>query len=178
MKNIARPVRVYRVPLVSEEQVTSPFRGLDVFEYEHADLFFGRAHAIATTKERLEQQAAAGNAFLLIYGMSGSGKSSLVRAGLLPAITRPGAVEGIGLWRYCVIRPSEGQDPVAALVHGLLSETALPELAQKGTATELVELFRETPQRAPTPIRAALERAAETGAAGAPARSAAGGAGR
>ncbi len=92
VKNIARPVRAYRVPLASEEQVKSPFRGLDAFEFDHADLFFGRARAIATCTERLEQLAASGKAFLLIYGMSGSGKSSLLRAGLLPAITRPGAV--------------------------------------------------------------------------------------
>src|SRR6185295_15337964 len=32
LKNIARPVRAYRVPLSSEQQVSSPFRGLDVFE--------------------------------------------------------------------------------------------------------------------------------------------------
>ena len=94
MKNIARPVRAYRVPLASEEQVKSPFRGLDVFDFDHADLFFGRARAIAACIERLEQLAASGKAFLLIYGMSGSGKSSLLRAGLLPAITRPGAVPG------------------------------------------------------------------------------------
>src|SRR4051812_19799793 len=48
VKNIARPVRAYRVPLASEEPVKSPFRGLDVFEFENADLFFGRARAIAT----------------------------------------------------------------------------------------------------------------------------------
>src|SRR5262245_1897260 len=110
MKNIARPVRAYRVPLASEGLTKSPFRGLDVFDFDHADIFFGRAGAIATCIERLEQLAANGRAFLLIYGMSGSGKSSLLRAGLLPSITRPGTVAGVTLWRRCVFRPSEGAD--------------------------------------------------------------------
>jgi DNA replication protein DnaC len=65
-----------------EEQVKSPFRGLDFFDFDDAHLFYGRARAIATCTERLEQLAAKGKAFLLIYGMSGSGKSSLLRAGL------------------------------------------------------------------------------------------------
>ena len=159
VKNIARPVRVYRVPLASEAHPASPFRALDVFEYEHADLFFGRAQAIATIGERLERQAVGGTAFLLIYGMSGAGKSSLLRAGLLPALTRSGAVEGIGLWRYCVIRPSD--DPFDALVSGLMSATALPELAAEGTPAELAALFGATPERARTPIRSALGTAAK-----------------
>ena len=129
VKNIALPVHAYRVPLASEEQVSSPFRGLNAFEFENADLFFGRARAIAACMERLEQQAANGKAFLLIYGMSGSGKSSLLRAGLLPSITRSGAVAGIDFWRRCLIRPSEAPDAVASLAAGLLRDGALPELA-------------------------------------------------
>ena len=160
MKNIARPVRAYRVPLASEEQIKSPFRGLDVFDFDHADLFFGRARAVAACTERLEQQAANGKAFLLIYGMSGSGKSSLLRAGLLPAITRPGTVAGITLWRRCLFRPSEGSDAIASLAAGLLREDALPELAQEKTAAELADLLRGAPDRALALIRAALGKAA------------------
>ena len=135
LKNIARPVRAYRVPLASEEQVRSPFRGLDVFEFENADLFFGRARVITACIERLQQLAASSKTFLLIYGMSGSGKSSLLRAGLLPSVTRPGAVAGISLWRRCLIRPSEGPDAVASLTAGLFREGALPELALELTAS-------------------------------------------
>src|SRR5207247_10980612 len=124
----------YRVRLPSEEQVTSPFRGLNPFEFEDADLFFGRARATAACIERLEQQAANGKAFLLIYGMSGSGKSSLLRAGLLPSITRPDAVPGITLWRRCLIRPSEGPDAVSSLTAGLLPAGAFPELVHAETA--------------------------------------------
>src|SRR5262245_3779252 len=160
VKNIARPVHAYRVPLASEEQVRSPFRGLDLFDFDHAPLFFGRARAIATCIERVEQLAASGKAFLLIYGMSGSGKSSLLRAGLLPSITRPGSVAGITLWRRCLTRPSEGPDAVASLAAGLLRDEALPELAQERTAEELAILFRSTPDRSLALIRQALGKAA------------------
>ena len=160
LKNIARPVRAYRVPLASEEQVRSPFRGLDVFEFENADLFFGRARAIAACTERLQQLATSNKAFLLIYGMSGSGKSSLLRAGLLPSVTRPGAVAGISLWRRCLIRPSEAPDAVASLTEGLFREGALPELALELTAAELTQLCRSTPDGALAPIRRAIAKAA------------------
>jgi WD40 repeat protein/class 3 adenylate cyclase len=160
VKNIARPVRVYGVPIPSENRAISPFRGLDSFDFDHADLFFGRTHAIASCVERLEQLAASGKSFLLIYGMSGSGKSSLLRAGLLPRITKPGGVAGIVLWRRCLIRPSESPDAVASLAAGLLNDAALPELAENKTSAELTNLFQCAPDRGLALIRAALSRAA------------------
>ncbi|UVK56935.1 AAA family ATPase [Mesorhizobium sp. AR02] len=160
LKNVARALRIYRVPLASEQPVRSPFRGLDAFEFEDADLFFGRARAIAACTARLEQQAAGGTAFLLIYGMSGCGKSSLLRAGLLPSLTRPGAVAGITLWRRCLIRLSEGPDTFAVLAAALLSEAAVPELSCEVTAAQFALLCRSVPDRALAMVRLALAKAA------------------
>jgi WD40 repeat protein/class 3 adenylate cyclase len=159
VKNITRPLRAYRVPLASEEQLKSPFRGLEVFDFGHSNMFFGRSRAIAACIERLETLAGGHSAFLLIYGMSGSGKSSLLRAGLIPAIVRSGETAGISLWRRCVFRPSEESNPIAALVAGLLNESALPELADERTLAETTELL-SAPERAPALIRAALAKAA------------------
>ena len=83
-----------------------PFKGLHYFEEADADLFFGRTRAVAACTARLEQLAAGGKAFLLIYGMSGCGKSSLLRAGLLPSLTAAGAAAGISVWRRCLVRLS------------------------------------------------------------------------
>src|SRR6266403_5113811 len=77
---------------------SSPFRGLNVFDFEHAPVFHGRTRAIGRVLEALEAQVRAQRPFVLVVGASGSGKSSLVRAGVLPLLTRPGTVEGIGLW--------------------------------------------------------------------------------
>jgi class 3 adenylate cyclase len=161
VKNVPHPVRVYRVPLASEYRESSPFRGLRVFEYEHADIFHGRTRVIAKMLERLEQQAAAGTAFILVYGMSGSGKSSLVRAGLLPAITRRETPEGPEVWRWCVFLPSQADTPLLALVSALFSKTALPELEDAVTERDLLNDLRETPQRAVETIRDALGRSME-----------------
>ena len=137
VKNIIHPVHVFRVPLPSEFQDISPFRGLGVFEYEDARFFHGRTKAITTAMERLRQRADQGTAFLLIYGMSGTGKSSLVRAGLLPALFKKGIDDSAFVPRYCVFRPSEGSDPSDALLAALKQDHALPELAARSNVDTL-----------------------------------------
>jgi WD40 repeat protein len=119
----------------------SPFRGLETFRFEDAPIFFGRTQAATNTVELLLENAERGRAFLLIVGASGAGKSSLVQAGMVPALVAPGVVPGVGLWRRAVMRPGGHRDgPFAALAEALVAKTALPELLAPGQdATALTE---------------------------------------
>jgi hypothetical protein len=159
--------RLKLTPLAEKTWHHAPFRGLEVFDYEHAPIFFGRTRAIGAIREALVQQAAHGCAFVMVFGMSGVGKSSLVRAGVLPTITQPGVIEGVGLWRWCVFRPSDATgDLCDGLASTLMAAQALPELAEAGVdARALAKLLREAPDQAALPISAGLKRAAETTAA-------------
>lgn len=64
----------------------TPFRGLQPFEEQHASIFFGRGHASNRLLATMRQQEAAGCALVLVLGPSGAGKTSLIRAGLLPRL--------------------------------------------------------------------------------------------
>src|SRR5271157_5644158 len=110
---------------------SSPFRGLNFFDFEHAPIFHGRTRAIGRVLEALEAQVRAQRPFVLVVGASGSGKSSLVRAGVLPLLTQPETIEGVGLWRWAVTRPGaggSGGDCFDALAAALLEPSALPAL--------------------------------------------------
>jgi len=127
----------------------NPFRGLEVFDFEHAPIFHGRTKEIGAVLEALEAQLREHRPFVLVVGASGSGKSSLVRAGVLPLLTQPETIEGIGLWRWAVTRPGAGgrdSDCFDALASALLESSALPALgnpestdAVRDLATELRE---------------------------------------
>jgi hypothetical protein len=141
----------------------SPYRGLQAFDEEYAPVFFGRTRATGEVRDALARQAANGRAFVLVFGMSGCGKSSLVRAGVLPTLTQPGVIEGIGLWRSCVFRPGDAaRDLLDGLARALLGPSALPELEAAGmNASELAALLREAPQRAVAPLRMGLQSASQ-----------------
>ena len=80
-------------------QETCPYKGLAAFQPGDAALFFGREAMIADLVRRLQHANA-----LVVGGPSGSGKSSLVRAGLLPALDR-GLLPGSQHWRSAIFTP-------------------------------------------------------------------------
>ncbi|MBV8098835.1 MAG: protein kinase [Verrucomicrobia bacterium] len=145
---------------------SSPFRGLKVFDFEHAPIFFGRAKAIGEVLEALDQQRKVWRPFVLIVGGSGSGKSSLVRAGVLPQLTQPGTIEGVGLWRRAVTRPGgggSGGDCFDALANALLDSAALPALENPESTNAIQDLaaeLRDNPEAVALRVRDALDNAA------------------
>lgn len=81
----------------------NPFRGLLPFEEEHATLFFGRDKEIREIAARLEHRR-----LLAVTGVSGSGKSSLVRAGVIPML-KAGLVPSLGVkLRVATMKPRGG----------------------------------------------------------------------
>lgn len=107
----------------------SPFKGLGTFDYEDAPLFFGRNRPIVEALNQLKANHAAGHAFLLIYGGSGYGKSSLMRAGLAPRLTADGYLPEVGAWCGTTVLPVEGDaPPLETLARAITG--ALPELAK------------------------------------------------
>ena len=76
-----------------------PYRGLAAFQPDDADRFFGRGELVADLVQRIERDR-----ILFVVGPSGSGKSSLVRAGLIPAI-RSGAIPGSERWAVALFSP-------------------------------------------------------------------------
>ncbi len=140
----------------------SPYRGLQAFDLEHAAVFFGRERAQREITEALVRRASEGSASLLVLGASGSGKSSLVRAGIVPDLMAPGVVSGVSTWRHAVFQPGDlVPEPFAALTALLIRSKALPELAAVGFAeAEIAAQLRGDPALAAVPLRQALQRAA------------------
>jgi hypothetical protein len=142
---------------------SNPFRGLNFFDFEHAALYHGRTKAIWEVLDALKNQVAAKKAFVLVLGPPASGKSSLVRAGVLPLLTQGGTPLGNGPWRRAVTRPGTGGeagDPFDALAAALLGKFALPELQDEVSTVEWMNLesrLRKDPDRAAARIAAALD---------------------
>jgi WD40 repeat protein len=101
--------------------IDSPFRGLSAFEERDAAFFFGRETAARQVLERMSRQLK-GAGLLLVSGVSGAGKSSLLRAGVLPHIRRAGlaSAPGSALWPCLLFTPGPAPlDELAARVASL-----------------------------------------------------------
>jgi len=90
----------------------NPFPGLRPFEPDEDHLFFGRETEIDDLLRRLRS-----NRFLSVVGTSGSGKSSLVRSGLIPSLQSGFMVDAGSSWRVSILRP--GEDPIGHLAEAL-----------------------------------------------------------
>jgi formylglycine-generating enzyme required for sulfatase activity len=111
-----------------------PFPGLEAFDEGLARFFFGRDRETRDLLELLGPTPSGYRRWLQIEGASGSGKSSLARAGLLPAIRR-GWLDGRRKeWRIAVLRP--GHKPVRNLARALrrgLGRNGGPEIEELDT---------------------------------------------
>ena len=98
-----------------------PYKGLDVFEEEDAELFFGREKLVDDLVSRVKDSRT-----VFVTGPSGSGKSSLVRAGLIHVL-KQGAIKGSERWLYATMKP--GRDPIGELgrVISSLASSTNPE---------------------------------------------------
>jgi len=106
------------------EQGESPFPGMSAFQETDADRFFGRSRDIAHMVQRMRDQPLVG-----VVGLSGVGKSSFVRAGVVPALKASGES-----WQTLVTRP--GRDPMAGLA-------SLLQPMLRSTATDLDQKMAE-----------------------------------
>ena len=103
-----------------------PYRGLEVFREEDAPFFFGRE---AFTEDL--RAAVAAQSLVAVVGRSGSGKSSVVRAGLVPSLRRPG---GDRVWEIATVLP--GHEPLQALA-GAMLPLLEPEMSETDRLVEI-----------------------------------------
>jgi hypothetical protein len=113
----------------------NPFVGLRPFRSEEALLFFGRRQQTAELMDRLHRTR-----FLAVVGSSGCGKSSLIRAGLIPRLKAGFLVENRDRWVDITMTP--GETPLARLAGELrITEVEL----QEGGAPALIEQLERQP---------------------------------
>lgn len=102
-------------PLVSTSgEVESPYRGLGAFDERDAAFFFGREAAATQVLERMSRQLDDAG-LLVVSGVSGAGKSSLLRAGVVPRIRGAGLASALGAAHWPCLLFTPGGAPLDEL---------------------------------------------------------------
>lgn len=104
--NFPETLNTYDLERLSPEDGEAPYKGLDSFSEKDVDLFFGRDAIVSNLVNRLHNLD-----FIPILGASGSGKTSLLRAGLIPVFKRnkslaDGIIPPLGQWKDIFITPT------------------------------------------------------------------------
>ncbi len=110
----------------------NPFPGLRAFRPDEGHLFFGRTESTLKVVNRLKE-----NRFVAVLGASGSGKSSLVLSGVIPALLKENA-EGRKSWSYLVFRPDRNPvDHLARELSALSAGAGFTQLTETSVAASL-----------------------------------------
>src|SRR5262249_36973965 len=118
-----------------------PFCGLAAFGSKHSPVFFGRSHDTTRAVDLWRETGNRGSPYLLVVGASGSGKSSLVRAGVIPRMTTPGVIKEVDVWRIAVRRRGDSPaGPFAALATALMQDEASLPKEEEGRGPALPEI--------------------------------------
>lgn len=109
---------------------TNPFPGLRPFEFEESHLFFGRDGQSEQLISKLGRTR-----FLAVVGTSGSGKSSLVRAGFLPTLLGGFMASAGSGWRIAIMRP--GNNPIGNLAQALNAPDVFGSEIEENAAVQI-----------------------------------------
>lgn len=112
--------RCQNAPTIIKTELTQeicPYRGLEFFDEVHAGYFFGREELTDQLVEKLRSRN-----FVAVLGASGSGKSSLIRAGLIHKLRQGRKFSGCDSWRIQLITPTE--QPLKSLATAFVNPKA------------------------------------------------------
>ncbi len=106
----------------------SPYRGLRSFNEDYAPVFFGRDAETAEVLSRMKAQARAGRGFMVLLGPSGTGKTSLIDAGIIPALKKSDDPLLKAEWQVLRLHPIDGDPgPTDDLTGRLVRQLQLDE---------------------------------------------------
>jgi len=127
---------------------SQPYPGLRPFESDEADVFFGREEQTDELLTRLGKTR-----FLAIIGASGCGKSSLVRAGMIPSLETGFMAAAGSRWSFVQLRP--GSHPIRRLANALIEQAGL--MPEDGDKNEALGFLNATLRRGPLGLVEALQ---------------------
>ncbi len=147
-------IRIRRSPGRRPADAPVPYRGLESFQPEHAEWFHGREALTESLIKHLYSRYASGG-LVIIVGPSGSGKSSLLRAGMIPAL-RSGALEILGAEDWPLLLFTPGTTPLRELGTQLAS-------VMDGDVSDISDRLRGAGTSVADQLRTSLAAAGDTG---------------